>query len=41
LDEAVSEGYLVASRAVDVPLKFQRGGIKYADLSDEEKERWE
>jgi type I restriction enzyme R subunit len=41
LDEAVSEGYLVAPRAVDVPLKFQRGGIKYADLSDEDKERWD
>jgi type I restriction enzyme R subunit len=41
LDEAVSEGYLVAPRAVDVPLKFQRGGIKYADLSDEDKEYWD
>jgi len=41
LDEAVSDGYLVAPRAVDVPLKFQRGGIKYADLSDEDKERWD
>ncbi|MFC3891409.1 DEAD/DEAH box helicase family protein [Lentzea rhizosphaerae] len=41
LDEAVAQGYLVAPRAVDVPLKFQRGGIRYADLSDEEKERWD
>ncbi|KAA2267000.1 DUF4145 domain-containing protein [Solihabitans fulvus] len=41
LDEAVAEGYLVAPRAVDVPLKFQRGGIKYSDLSDEDKERWD
>jgi type I restriction enzyme, R subunit len=41
LDEAVAEGWLVAPRAVDVPLKFQRGGIKYADLSDEDKERWD
>ncbi|MEU0061751.1 DEAD/DEAH box helicase family protein [Streptomyces albidoflavus] len=41
LDEAVSEGYLVAPRAVDVPLKFQRGGIKYDDLSDEDKEKWD
>jgi len=24
-----------------VPLKFQREGIKYADLSDEEKEQWD
>ncbi|GEL19195.1 type I restriction-modification enzyme R subunit C-terminal domain-containing protein [Pseudonocardia asaccharolytica] len=41
LDEAVSEGYLVAPRAVDVPLKFQRGGIKYAELSEEDKQRWD
>jgi type I restriction enzyme R subunit len=41
LDEAVAEGYLVAPRAVDVPLKFQRGGIKYADLPEEEKRLWE
>ncbi len=40
LDEAVVEGYLVAPRAVDVPLKFQRGGIKYDDLSSEDKEKW-
>ncbi|WP_406006748.1 DEAD/DEAH box helicase family protein [Streptomyces sp. NBC_00637] len=41
LEEAVADGYLVPARAVGVPLKFQRGGIKYADLSDEEKERWD
>ncbi|MEV6902153.1 DEAD/DEAH box helicase family protein [Amycolatopsis sp. NPDC051372] len=41
LEEAVADGYLVPARAVEVPLKFQRGGIKYADLSEEEKERWE
>lgn len=41
LDEAVEDGYLVAPRVVDVPLKFQRGGIKYADLSEEDKQRWE
>ena len=41
LDEAVAEGYLVAPRAVDVPLKFQRGGIRYDDLSDEDKQRWD
>ncbi|WP_182873848.1 DEAD/DEAH box helicase family protein [Microbispora sp. H10670] len=41
LDEAVAEGYLVAPTAVDVPLKFQRGGIKYDDLSDEDKEKWD
>jgi type I restriction enzyme R subunit len=41
LDEAVADGYLVPARAVGVPLKFQRGGIKYADLPDEEKELWD
>ncbi|MBB4739030.1 type I restriction enzyme R subunit [Actinoplanes octamycinicus] len=41
LEEAVSEGYLVAPRTVDVPLKFQRQGIRYDDLSEEEKEEWD
>lgn len=41
LDEAVAEGYLVPARTVDVPLKFQREGIRYAELSEEEKEEWE
>jgi type I restriction enzyme R subunit len=41
LDRAVKQGYLVAPQAVDVPLKFQRGGIKYDDLSDEDKEFWD
>ncbi len=41
LDEAVAEGFLVPPRAIAVPLKFPREGIRYNDLSDEEKERWE
>ena len=41
LDEAVAEGYLVPPRAISVPLKYQREGIKYQDLSEEEKERWD
>ncbi len=41
LDEAVAEGYLVPPRAISVPLKYQREGIKYQDLSDEEKEQWD
>lgn len=41
LDEAVKEGYLVPPRAVEVPLKFQRSGIKYDELSEEEQEEWE
>lgn len=41
LDDAVSDGYLVPPKAVSVPLKFQREGIKYDDLSEEEKEQWD
>ena len=41
LDEAVSEGYLVPPKAVSVPLKFQREGIKYEDLSEAEQEQWD
>jgi len=41
LDEAVDEGYLVPPRAVSVPLKFQREGIRYDDLSEEEKDDWD
>ena len=36
-----SDGFLVPPRAVSVPLKFQREGIKYDDLSEEEKEQWD
>ena len=41
LDEAVNDGFLVPPKAVSVPLKFQREGIKYDDLSEEEKEAWD
>ncbi len=41
LDEAVAEGFLVPPRAITVPLKFPREGIRYDDLAEEEKERWE
>ena len=41
LEEAVKEGYLVPPQAIEVPLKFQRDGIKYDELSQEEKEEWE
>jgi type I restriction enzyme R subunit len=41
LDDAVQDGFLVPPRAVSVPLKFSREGIKYADLSDEEKAEWD
>ena len=41
LDEAVADGFLVPPTAVSVPLKFQREGIKYDELSDEDKEKWD
>jgi len=41
LDEAVADGFLVPPKAVSVPLKFQREGINYDDLSEEEKEAWD
>jgi type I restriction enzyme R subunit len=41
LDEAVAEGYLVPPHAISVPLKYQREGIQYKDLSEEEKEQWD
>lgn len=41
LDEAVADGFLVPPKAVSVPLKFQRDGITYEDLSDDDKEAWD
>lgn len=41
LDNAIAEGYLAPPRAVSVPLKFQREGIRYNDLSDDEKDQWD
>ncbi|MFZ1538895.1 MAG: DEAD/DEAH box helicase family protein [Chromatiaceae bacterium] len=41
LDEAVADGHLVPPLAISVPLKFQREGIKYDDLSEEEQEEWD
>lgn len=41
LDDAISEKYLVPPVAISVPLKFQREGIKYDDLSDDEKQQWD
>lgn len=41
LDVAVSDGFLVSFQAMSVPLKFQRDGIKYDELSDEEKAEWD
>ena len=41
LEDAVKDGWLVPMKAISVPLKFQRDGIKYDDLSDEEKAEWD
>ena len=41
LDQAVADGHLVPPVAISVPLKFQREGIKYAELSDDEKAQWD
>jgi type I restriction enzyme, R subunit len=41
LDEAVLDGFLVPPKAVSVPLKFQREGIRYNDLPDEDKDQWD
>lgn len=41
LDRAVADRFLVPYASVEVPLKFLRGGIKYDDLSEEEKEEWD
>jgi type I restriction enzyme, R subunit len=41
LDEAVADGHLVPPVAISVPLKFQRQGIRYDDLSEDEKEQWD
>ncbi len=41
LEEAVRDGFLVPPQSVSVPLKFQREGINYDKLSDDEKDAWD
>jgi type I restriction enzyme R subunit len=41
LKQAVTDGFLVPPRAIDVPLKYPRAGIRYDDLTDAEKEEWD
>src|SRR5271155_1075939 len=41
LDEAVRDGFLVPPKAVSVPLRFQREGIRYDDLTEDDKEAWD
>ena len=41
LEKAVDDGFLVPPRAISVPLKFPREGIKYHELSEQEQEEYE
>jgi type I restriction enzyme R subunit len=41
LEKAVAEGYLVPPKAMSIPLKFVRDGVKYNELSDAEKKEYE
>jgi type I restriction enzyme R subunit len=41
LEQAVNDRFLVPPKGIYVPLKFQRQGIKYAELSDEDKLAYE
>ncbi|MDO5499316.1 MAG: DEAD/DEAH box helicase family protein [Propionibacteriaceae bacterium] len=41
LDEAVESGYLVPPKGTSVGTKFLRSGIKYDDLTEEEKDQWD
>ncbi len=41
LDEAVDHGYLVPPRAISVGTAFTRQGIRYDDLSEDEKDQWD
>jgi type I restriction enzyme R subunit len=41
LDDAIDDGFLVPPRGVSIETKFLRGGIRYADLSEEEKDEWD
>lgn len=41
LKEAVADKFLVPAKSISVPLKFQREGISYDELSEEEKAQWD
>jgi type I restriction enzyme, R subunit len=41
LDDAIKDGFLVPPVSVSAPIKFQREGITYNDLSPEEQEEWD
>jgi type I restriction enzyme R subunit len=41
LDQAIADKFLVPPKAFEVPIKFPREGIKYKDLSKQEKKKYE
>ena len=41
LEEAVAEGHLVPPKTISVPLRIVRSGLRYDDLSPEEKDQWD
>ncbi len=41
LNDAVADGFLAPPKAVSVPLKFQREGMKYNERSEAEQEQWD
>lgn len=41
LDEAVDAGYLVPPKGISVGTQFLRSGIKYGDLTEDEKDQWD
>ena len=41
LEEAVAEGHLVPPKTISVPLKIVRSGLRYDELSQEEKDQWD
>ncbi len=41
LDEAIADGVLVPPKATSVPLKIVRSGLRYDDLTAEEKDQWD
>ncbi|MCZ8021513.1 MAG: DEAD/DEAH box helicase family protein [Cyclobacteriaceae bacterium] len=41
LEQAVKDGWLVPPKAISVPIKFQRKGIKYSELSEADKLKYE
>ncbi|MGO1561995.1 MAG: DEAD/DEAH box helicase family protein [Actinomycetaceae bacterium] len=41
LDEAVDSGYLVPPKGISVGTQFLRSGIKYDDLTEDEKDEWD